>query len=498
MYLFHKQNAGHARKISAHRQTWMNSDALDMTPSTKLQTEQSIQNEDRNLRSRYRDSYAAQRASMTIYELIDAENVRARAMAAAYDLGDMTKQREAARVGAPITIINELLQQSNLPITLTIKENERVMARKNNGPEYSAAELSDGERNALLIAGTVLTARSGTLLIIDEPERHLHRAIILPLLIQLFHRRADCGFVVSTHDPDLPFGIDGARTVLLRSCSFSGQSTKHWEADELHSDVHLDDVLKRDLFGARRKIIFVEGVESSLDKTLFSVVFPDVSIIPKGDCKEVERAVVGTRGTESIHWLRTFGIVDSDGFDETEIVAKRKRGVYAFPYYSVEAIYYHPFIIRKIASRRASLMGGDSDQLADKAICSGVTAVRDHRVRLSVKAGKKAVRKHILERIPSDDDLLCGEDVHIANEAKSILASHTERLEKATEAGDWESILKFCSVRESPALKSIIVALGFRHRQDYQRAVRHLLTEDEDALRFVRCLFGQLTSQILD
>lgn len=74
MFRFVQQNAGQTRKISAHRQTWMNSDALDMTPASKVQTERNIQNEDRAQQSRYRDPYAAQRASMTIYEIIDAEN----------------------------------------------------------------------------------------------------------------------------------------------------------------------------------------------------------------------------------------------------------------------------------------------------------------------------------------------------------------------------------------------------------------------------------------
>ena len=56
MFHFNIQNYGRTRRISAHRQTWMNSDALDMTPSTKLQTEQNIQNVDQNAQSRYRDS----------------------------------------------------------------------------------------------------------------------------------------------------------------------------------------------------------------------------------------------------------------------------------------------------------------------------------------------------------------------------------------------------------------------------------------------------------
>jgi hypothetical protein len=57
-----------------------------------------------------------------------------------------------------------------------IKEGEQILAKKECGEPYSIAELSDGERNALLIAATVLTVKPGTLLLIDELERHLHRS----------------------------------------------------------------------------------------------------------------------------------------------------------------------------------------------------------------------------------------------------------------------------------------------------------------------------------
>ena len=336
MFHFSTQNHARTRRISAHRQTWMNSDALDLTPSAKVQTERSIHKSDRNIQSRYRDEYGPQRASMTIYELIDAENVRARAIAAAYDAHDQERLKQAAKAEAPITVINELLQQSNIPITITIRANERVLASKNSGPEYSAAELSDGERNALLIAGSVLTAPKGTLLVIDEPERHLHRAIISPLLCQLFERRADCSFVISTHDHDLPLVHSEARTLLLRSCMLDGSNAPCWEADELPTGSPIDDNLKRDLLGARRKIIFVEGTESSLDRALYSILFPMASVIPKGNCHEVEEAVAGARSAEALHWLRAYGIIDSDGVPLAHIAAKRDRGVYALPYYSVE------------------------------------------------------------------------------------------------------------------------------------------------------------------
>ena len=498
MYYFAQNNVGKTRKISAHRQTWMNTDALDMTPATKLQAEQNIQSGDQQQQSRYRDDYAAQRASMTIYELIDAENVRAREITAFVDSGDMEAATEAATKEAPIIVINELLVQSNIPIVIRIRENERLMATKSGGPEYSAAELSDGERNVLLIAGNILTAPSGSLLVIDEPERHLHRSIISPLLKQLFERRSDCGFVVSTHDHDLPLQVPGARILLLRSCNFDGHVVQSWEADEVSADMAIDDFLKRDLLGARRKILFVEGTEHSLDKPLYSLIFPMVSVIPRGGCREVEHAVKGARGGETFHWIRAFGIVDGDGYAPEQIEAKRNRGVYALPFYSVEAIYFHPQIMQQIAARQADVTGEDASVLITAALAAGVDAIRDQTERLSNKAVKKSVRKLLIEQIPNDDDLLAGQPVNLQNDAEVILATRKGELDSAVSTGDWPTILTKCPVRESGSLAAIAKELGFPQKQDYEKAVRHLLATDDSAIGFVRTLFGDLVAQLND
>lgn len=496
MFHFTQKNQGHVRRIAAHRQTWMNTDSLDMTPANKVQTEKNIRASDSVQESRYRDQHAAQRASMTIYELIDAENVRARAIAAAVDSNDMEAAKATARQEAPIAIINELLRQSNIQITISIRANERVMASKNGGPEYSAAELSDGERNALLIAGNVLTAPAGTLLVIDEPERHLHRSIIVPLLSQLFERRSDCGFVISTHDHDLPLEVPEAKTLLIRSCIFNGQRVQSWEADELPADTSIDDNLKRDLLGARRKILFVEGTESSLDKPLYSLIFPMVSVIPKDSCRDVEHAVVGSQAGQGFHWLHAFGIADGDGYTAEQIAEKRQRGIYALPFYSVEAIYFHPRIIEWIAARQATVLGGDASEKARQALAAGVAAITTHTARLCQKVVKKAVRKLILEKIPNDDDLLSGQEIKITNDAKSIYERHKAKLDEAVRSGDLESILISCSVRESEALAKIASMLGFWKIKDYDEAVRHLLTTDNSALNFVRDLFGDLSTKL--
>ena len=498
MQKFLQQNQGSSKKISAHRQTWMYTDTLDMTPANKVQTEQTLKSQDLLPHSRYKDDYASQRTSITIYELIDAENVRARKIAEAFDNEDINRAIEAAKAESPLAIINDLIQQSNIPIRITIHENDRLMASKDGGGKYGVAQLSDGERNALLIAGDVLTAPEGTLIIIDEPERHLHRSIISPLLSRLFEQRRDCSFVISTHDYNLPLENPHARILLLRSCSFSGQDAQSWEADELKTDAEIDDVLKKDLLGARRKILFVEGTDDSLDKSLYSLIFPMVSVIPKGNCREVERAVVGVRECERLHWLQVWGIADGDGWDEQHLEAKREKGIYLVPYYSVEAIYFHPEIIKLIAGRQASNLGDSSEKFNQSAIDAGLDAIRDHTERLSKNVTKKVNRQRIMEQIPNDDDLLKGDPVNIQNESAKILEERKNELDTAVNEKKWLKIIEKTPIRSSQAPNNISTALKFRTDEDYQKAVRTLLSEDTNAVTFVRDLFGDLANQILD
>lgn len=219
----------------------MKTDTLNMTSESKQQIEVDVQAEDQRNRSRFRDRYEGQRTSLTIYDLINAEKLLARGVKAHVEDGDVDLVLKVVEKDSPMATMNKLLLNSNIPIEIQIDKNDRLVATNIDGIEYGAAELSDGERNALLIAGKVLTAPADTLLVIDEPERHLHRSIISPLLKQLFSLRPNCGFVVSTHDHDLPLQIPEARIILLRSYQFSGQNATSWEADEL-SDSNLTQV----------------------------------------------------------------------------------------------------------------------------------------------------------------------------------------------------------------------------------------------------------------
>jgi ABC-type cobalamin/Fe3+-siderophores transport system ATPase subunit len=250
-HLFGKYQSN-AKRISAHRQTWFQSNTLDITARNRQDLETNVRSQDAQPEARYREWNAAGRANMTIFDLIDADTMQERKIAGFVRAGNIETAKKEAQNPSPIQVINELMRLSNLAIEISVEEGQKIVARKNGGKGYSVAELSDGERNAFLIAAEVLTAKPGTLILIDEPERHLHRSIISPLLKLLFDRRNDCAFIVSTHELMLPLDAPKASTLLVRSCEYQGQEVRAWTADMLAPAAAIDDDLKSDILGSRR------------------------------------------------------------------------------------------------------------------------------------------------------------------------------------------------------------------------------------------------------
>ena len=119
--------------------------------------------------------------------------------------------------------------------------------------------MSDGERNAAIIAATVLTVESETVLLIDEPERHLHRSIIGPFLSALFQRRQDCAFIISTHEIALPAANPEARVLMVRSCEWNGDTAKAWDVEILEANTNLPAELRRDILPRISQVNFGVG-----------------------------------------------------------------------------------------------------------------------------------------------------------------------------------------------------------------------------------------------
>lgn len=496
-FLYTKHQAASVR-ISAHRQTWFTSDSLELSPQSKRQSEQSIRSMDQQPAARWKDDYASARANIAVYELIDAENVRARKIAGAVDADDMAQARVLSAKDAPIAVINELLQLSGLPIEVAIHENERILAKKLDSEQYSIAELSDGERNALLIAASVLTASPGSLILVDEPERHLHRSIISPLLTHLFAKRGDCTFVVSTHEALLPIDHPDSMTLLIRTCTYQGKRVKGWDIDMVSGRDGIPEDIRADIYGSRRKLLFVEGTEESLDKPLYGILFPDVTVVPKGDCKEVEKAVLGIRGSSDLHWALAYGLVDEDSRAEKDREKLERQGVFPIPCYSVESLYYHPAMLASIAGRIAQLDGSVAEQRKADSITAAITSVIPHRERLCKRVASRKVREYMFEQIPGPEEIDQGDNVQLEIPVATFLQNELSVFDKAIEESDYLKLIQRYPLRETPALTQVAVKMGFRTRKDYEAAVLKACADDGSVQSSVISWLGQVAHVLRD
>ncbi len=494
------EHSSTARRISAHRQSWLQSSRLDLTSEAKRSAERNIRSTDAQPQSRWRDEYGPTRASIAIYNIIQQRNNQNRDIASAVRSGDTSQATALAQDHQdPIETLNRLLAHAGLPITISARDDEELTATRPGNTPYSIAELSDGERNVLLLAAEVLTAPAGTLILIDEPERHLHRSIISPLLTELFAERSDCTFVLSTHDVGLALDNPAAKILLVRSCHYGGQSVRFWDADYVEAQTAdaIDDALKRDIFGSRRDVLFVEGSDESLDKPLYSLVLPGVSVISKGNCREVEHAVKSLRQADSLHWVRAFGLVDNDGRDPHDVEHLNSGGIYAIDAYTVESIYYDPSLQAMVAKRLASVDGDDADEKIERARDAAIDALGDSVAKdLAKRAAQRRLRDEHLSSLPKRRDFSFDAPVCISLDAPVILAEEIQRVNRAVADRDIATLIRRYPIKNTAVLPRIAKALGFPDRRAYEQTVLKLLADDEEARQVVRQLLGGLHDAI--
>jgi len=496
--LMHKlfaQNRNHAKRILAHRQTWFTDNAMNMTASQKKDTERNIESFDSQLYSRWKDDWSRYRTSLSIFDLINSENIRARNIANAVDRDNIELAKEHSRSQAPIQAINELLAISNIPITIILGKDEQLFASKNGSDLYSIAELSDGERNALLIGADILTAEPNSLIIIDEPERHLHRSIISPLLTTLFVKRTDCVFVISTHDVHLPIDHPSSNILLVRSCKWNGKNIESWDADLISSDNSIPESIKKDILGSKRTLLFVEGQSFSLDRQIYQLIYPNVSVIPQDNCGQVEKAVIGIKETENIHWVSAFGLIDADDRTSDQIQELLAKGIVALSFYSVEALYYHLDIIKKVAEKISELTGENSVTLYQKATETIIPDMTLHRERLCSRFCEKRIRNNIMSSLPKHKDIKAKKLFNMTFDLKEVLEKEEAYFDDLITKNNLLGLLTRYPIRETPVLSNIVKGLGLTKDQ-YENIVRKLIIDEKGIADFYKNLLKPITDMI--
>ncbi len=229
-----------------------------------------------------------------------------------------------------ISIWNKILIHRQL----FYSEGQLIVSLPPSKNKYDFMELSDGEKAIFYYIAHVLLAKPNSYIIVDEPENHLHLALVTRLWDMLEQERKDCHFIYLTHNLD--FATSRVNTEKLWMKSFVPPA--QWNIEKIPSDENLPEVLYMELLGSRKPILFCEGTKSSLDYKLYTRLFTEYTIIPVKGHIQVIDYTRAFNNSVSIHGNKAIGIIDGDFHTDEQKNIWKNESIYCIDVQEIENI----------------------------------------------------------------------------------------------------------------------------------------------------------------
>ena len=300
---------------------------------------------------------------------------------------------------APQTLLNKLksLWDEVFPQRELLLDDSRFFAKGRNkeSVRYPANKMSDGERAVLYFAAQVLCVPNNKILIIDEPELHMHRSLSNRLWSALEKFRPDLLFIYITHDTDFAARHQFADKYWVKAYHGKGQ----WEIQQIKGSSLPEDLLLT-LLGNRKNIIFVEGDGSSFDSRIYSLIYKDYFIVPCGGCERVKSYTKAFSSERQLSDFTSFGIIDRDFHSEEELEKYKDDHVFCLKVAEIENLFITEEMFKAVADLMAS--GPDSisksidfvrhtkfDNLLDKQVCAAtITTIKEKLSGIEIRCKK--------------------------------------------------------------------------------------------------------------
>lgn len=217
--------------------------------------------------------------------------------------------------------------------TIECKDGINITANSDDGRSYPAIQMSDGEKVMLYLIAQVLQAPSQGFIVIDEPEMYLHKTILKKLWDILENERNDCLFIYLTHDLDFATSRTTAKKIWIKSFTHPDK----WEIEDIPTD-DIPQTLLYELLGSRKNILFCEGLKGSIDERVYSILFPELTIMPVGTCFDVINHTKTFNKLQNVN-TKAFGLIDSDHHDTTRLEKLKESDIYSFKVAEVENLF---------------------------------------------------------------------------------------------------------------------------------------------------------------
>lgn len=341
----------------------------------------------------------------------------------------------------------------------------------NKEQNYNASEMSDGERSIFYFIGEVLCAKKNSLIIIDEPENHLHKSILSKLWDTIEEERTDCTFLYITHD--LNFANSRVNSQIIWVKEFL--STGEWKYKIL-DDIDSTDSLKLEIMGNRQNVLLVEGkTNKSIDSKLYSRVYRDYNVIPMESCNSVIQTVKAYQQTPNLHYVDVKGIIDRDRRNDNEILQLKKSNIFVTKVAEVENLFLLDDVIQTVAEKQ------DKNEMMmdiiDKVHRKTFEFLEVHINEQALLFTKQEYNNYIIQKINKNSKTIEEYETNLSestssSELQSIYKEKIEKINKIITDKNYIEALKI--INDKGLLPYTKVASHFGWKKDYY--VNYVLT----------------------
>lgn len=451
--------------LPGHRQIYFNS-SWDSIGQSVAKLNQTLFQQSEQF-SRFKSSWAEEHFKSTLRKLLNNESAFNKSFRES--VAASPAQADSATIkNSPLDTLNVIFRASRFPVRFILTVDGISVTRDSS--IYSIDALSDGERAALFLAAAFIVQEKDTVLLIDEPEKHMHPSITGLFIESALRSRPDISVVLSTHDINLIERLKVKAIVHITDSKVISVTPERrvFSANVIQNLDETSDDLKRELLGARSGILFVEGEHSSEDIAIYTHVYKNFKISSKGGCEKVIESVKALRSTPNLHWISPHGIIDGDGRSAEEREKLATQGILCLPSPSIENLFFAPFMIDCFLQARSAYASVKSKEEYLEAFCGAVrNSINRDKNDIISRRVSWALERELSANKLSPRQIISNSSEIIEVSIPEIRDRISDEVEQIVSNSDTHFVMRSLPIKNTQVPHNACVALGAANFKEY-------------------------------
>lgn len=343
---------------------------------------------------------------------------------------------------------------------------------------YNASEMSDGERVIFYLIAEVVCAPQDTIIIIDEPEMHIHKSLVKILFDLIENERYDCSFVYLTHDIDFAFSRQNA--VKIWSKSYDGDDT--WDYEILEDTMPIPEQLYLDVLGSRNDVLFIEGDNSSIDYEIYEQVYAGYTLKPLGSCEKVIQTVKSFNEQNGFHNIKSFGIIDRDRRQDDDIVRLNNKNIWVLKVAEAENLLLLEDIVKVVSNH----MGKNPDDIFNQVKQNIINFFGNQLENQILIHFREILRREMIKATKFETKEIADVIIEVDSnyngiDKQNIFESIKTDFQQLLKTSNYEGILRVFNLKNALIPESKVCELtGIKNKETYRQIVTTLLKKKDE------------------